>query len=67
MLVIAQEIKKRGLTQAKLARKSDVNETSMSRIVNGKEPPFPQRGQRIAAALGWSGDWRRLFEEAEGE
>lgn len=65
MLVIARELKKSGLSQAKLARKADVNETSMSRIVNGIEPPYPKRGQRIADALGWVGDWRELFEAVE--
>lgn len=56
-------LKEKGLSQAKLARMADVNQTSMSRIVNGKEPPYSKRGPRIAAALGWEGNWQDLFVE----
>lgn len=63
MLQIERELKALGLTQAKLARRADVNESSMSRILRGIEPPYPRRGQRIADALGWEGDWTELFEE----
>ena len=62
MLCIELEIKRKGISQAKLARLSEVNESSMSRIVRGLEPAYPNRGQRIAAALGWEQDWRALFE-----
>jgi len=67
MLRIEQVLKERGMSQAKAARMSDVNESSMSRIVRGMEPPFPKRGQRIADVLGWEGDWRELFEEVDAE
>ena len=63
MLRIERELKARKLTQAKLARKADVNESSMSRIVRGVEPAYSGRGQRIADALGWEGDPAELFEE----
>ena len=63
MLVIEKYLKERGLSQAKAARLADVNQSSMTRIVNGKEPPYPQRGKRIADALGWDGDWQELFAE----
>ena len=65
MLRIEQILKEQGLSQAKAARLADVNETSMSRIVSGKEPAFPKRGQRIADALGWKDDWQELFEEVK--
>lgn len=65
MLRIEQVLKERGLSQAKAARMSDVNESSMSRIVRGVEPPYPRRGQRIAEALGWEGEPSELFEEIE--
>ena len=65
MLRIEQELKARGLSQAKAARMCDVNESSMSRIVRGVEPPYPKRGQRIAEALGWEGDPAELFAEIE--
>ena len=65
MLVIEQVLKEKGLSQAKAARMCDVNETSMSRIVRGIEPPYPKRSQRIAEALGFEGDPAELFQEIE--
>lgn len=62
MLRIEQVLKEKGISQAKAARMCDVNESSMSRIVRGIEPPYPYRGQRIADALEWHGDWCELFE-----
>lgn len=56
-------LKEKGLSQAKAARAAGVGEANMSRIVRGIEPPYPKRGQRIAAALGWEGNWQELFEE----
>ena len=63
MLRVELERKAQGISQAKLARLADVNATSMSRIERGKEPAYPKRGQRIADALGWEGDYKKLFEE----
>lgn len=63
MLRIERVLAERGLSQAKAARLADVNATSLSRIIGGKEPAYPRRGQRIADALGWSGPWQSLFEE----
>lgn len=65
MLVIEKVLKEKGLSQSKAARLADVNASSMSRIVRGLEEPFPLRGQRIANALGWEGDWQDLFGEVE--
>lgn len=65
MLVVVRERKMLGLSQSKLARLSDVNQTSMSRIERGLEPPYPRRAARIAEALGWEGDPMDLFEEAD--
>ena len=63
MLRIQQVLEERGWSQAKAARLAEVNSTSLSRIIRGVEPPYPRRGQRIADALGWKGDWTELFEE----
>lgn len=63
MLRLKLELERRNLSQAKLARLADVNQVSMSRIVNGLEPAFPHRGKRIADAIGWEGDPGELFEE----
>lgn len=60
---VVLERQKLGMSQAKLARAADVNQSCMSRIEAGKEPPYPHRGKRIADALGWEGDPAELFEE----
>ena len=65
MLRVQDEMYKRRLSQAEVARRAGINQTSMSRIVNGKEPAFPNRGKRIADALGWKGDPAELFEEVD--
>ena len=60
------ERERRGMSQAELARLVGCNPTSISRIESGKEPPFPIRGQKIADALEWEGDYMELFETIEG-
>lgn len=57
----------KGLSQAKLARIADVNASSLNRIEKGKEPLYPIRGRRIAAALGWDGNPDALLEEVGGD
>ena len=65
MKKLVMERKRAGLSQSKLARLADVNQTSMSRIERGLEPAYPMRARRIADALGWTGDPMELFEEAD--
>lgn len=60
---VVLERQKLGMSQAKLARIADVNQSCMSRIENGKEAAYPHRGKRIADALGWQDDPAALFEE----
>lgn len=67
MLLIKKVMYESRMTQAKLAHRADVNQTSLSRIVNGKEPAYPKRGKRIADALGWEGDPADLFKEVEDD
>ena len=62
---VVRERQKLGWSQSELARRAGVNQTSLSRIENGKEPPFPKRAERIAAALGWDGEPMALFDEIE--
>ena len=64
---VVLERQKLGMSQAKLARIAEVNQSCMSRIESGKEPPYPRRGKRIADALGWAGDPSELFEEVEAD
>lgn len=66
MLRIQTLLVERG-DQAKVARTAGINMPAMSRIVNGKEVPYPKRGRAIADAVGWPGDWQELFEEVGEE
>ena len=63
MMKLVEARRRAGLSQSKLARLADVNQTSMSRVERGLEPAYPMRAQRIADALGWRGDPMELFEE----
>lgn len=63
MLLVTKIRKEQGISQAELARRANVNQTSMSRIESGKEAAYPFRGKRIADALGWNDDPAKLFEE----
>ncbi len=65
-LRIGRICEKRG-TQAMIAKATGISRPAVSRIVRGLEPPYPKRGRAIAAAVGWSGDWRELFEEIDEE
>lgn len=64
MLRIQTLLVERG-AQAKIARATGINKPAMSRIVHGKEVPYPKRGKAIAEAIGWPGDWRELFEDVD--
>ena len=63
-LRIEQICEKRG-TQAMISKLTGISRPAVSRIVRGLEPPYPKRGKAIAAAVGWAGDWRELFEPGE--
>lgn len=67
VLVIRKVLGEKCLTQTEGAKLCGLKQQSFNRIVNGIEPPYPRRGQRIADALGWTGDWRDLFEWIEVE
>ena len=65
VLRIRQFLGERCMTQTEAAELCGLKQQAFSRIVNGTEPPYPRRGERIARALDWQGDWRELFEEIE--
>lgn len=66
-LRIERICEQRGM-QAMIARKTGISRPAVSRIVRGQEPPYPKRGRAMADAVGWTGDWRELFEpEDEAE
>jgi transcriptional regulator with XRE-family HTH domain len=52
-----------GIRQNRLARILKVDETILSRIVNGFRKPCPEMKARIAQVLNTDQDW--LFEEIE--
>lgn len=64
---LSRELWAHRMTQADLARKASIDPASVSRIVRGIEPAYPNRCKRIAAAIGWEGDPAELFEEVERE
>lgn len=51
----------RGIRQNRLARMVEIDETTLSKIVNGFRQPTPEIRGRIAAALESDEDW--LFEK----
>lgn len=63
MLRLKRELYLLHMSQAECARRSGINQTSLSRIMMGKEPAYPLRSKRIAEAIGWEGDPAELFEE----
>ena len=63
MLRLKSELFRLHMSQAECARRSGVNQTSLSRIISGKEPAYPHRGKRIADAIGWEGEPDELFHE----
>jgi transcriptional regulator with XRE-family HTH domain len=54
-----------GMRQNRLARMLDLDETILSRIINGFRRPAPEIKAKIAAALNSDQDW--LFEEVTSE
>lgn len=52
-----------GITQRQAADKCGMKYQAISRIATCQEPPYPERGKRIADALGWPGTVESLFEE----
>ena len=52
----------RGIRQNRLARMVDIDETTLSKIVNGFRQPTPEIRGRIAAALESDEEW--LFQKA---
>lgn len=65
MLRVKYETYEQGLKSKELAEAVGIKPQAMSRILNGQEPAWPKRGQRIADALGWERPWQELFEEIE--
>lgn len=54
-----------GIRQNRLARILDLDETILSRIINGFRKPTPELKAKIAVALNSDESW--LFEQVESE
>jgi transcriptional regulator with XRE-family HTH domain len=59
------ELWRSGIRQNRLAQMLKLDETVLSRIVNGFRKPGPEVMAKVAAALKRDQDW--LFEESEPE
>lgn len=69
MLRIEREFFRNKPTIRETAHKAGIAPETLSRIVNGKQAPGYGEGQsaeRIAQAVGWTGDVHALFAEVEG-
>jgi len=71
MLLIEQKyFPKNPLAVQDVARKAGIARETLSRIISGKQSPsFAEGGsaERIAQAIGWTGDVHELFEEIEAK
>ena len=70
MLRIEQDYFRSRPTIRETAQRAGIAPETLSRIVSGKQSPGYGDGQsaeRIAQAVGWTGDVRELFEEIGGE
>ena len=68
MLRIEREFFRNKPTIRETAQKAGIAPETLSRIVSGKQSPGYGEGQsaeRIAQAVGWTGDVHALFEEIE--
>lgn len=55
------------LSQAKLARMAELNQSTLSRIETGFSKAYPGELRRICEVLGWTGDPQELLDDVEGE
>ena len=62
-LVVAREMCLRGSTQPELANMTAIDRVSINRILRGREQSWPKYQNKIANALGWTGNPADLFKE----
>ena len=63
MLLAKQILLEREESQLQLSYKAQVSPSDVSRYMSGERKPYPNHAQRIADALGWTGEPKELFEE----
>lgn len=62
---LTEEQQKRGLSDSRLARLADINQSDFCSMKNGKRPCFPAWRERISLVLGVPED--ELFPEYEAK
>lgn len=63
MLRMKRERLLKGYSGAELARRAQMNPSSVSQIENKKLSPYPSQVEKLVKALDWQGDPTELFEE----
>jgi transcriptional regulator with XRE-family HTH domain len=56
---------KRGWSKSELARRSEINQTTIMQITNEKRRPNASQLERLSIELGWTGDPADLLDEVE--
>ncbi len=62
---IEQLMRERGWNRTYLAHRSETDIALVGKIVNGRVQPYPVQLERLALALGYTGDLSDLLEEVE--
>ena len=57
----------RGWSQAALARKAELNQTTVCNIETGRMVPYPSQLAKVARALGWPGDPGELLKDVNDD
>lgn len=63
---IRYESLRQGMTQADLARRAHVPQPSLSKVNKGDARLTKANLEKVAIALGWSGEPEELYEEVDG-
>lgn len=63
MLKAEQMRRDRGLTYGAIARRANMSDIMVSRVMRGMVPPWPKYREALAKAMEWTGDPMELFEE----
>jgi len=62
---IRSERERHGWSQAELARRAGMHNSTVNQIENGRMLPYPNQLAKIVAALGWAGEPAELLQETD--
>ena len=51
------------MTNADIHRATGLDQSTISKIMNGRSRPYPVQAKKIALALGYDGNFEDLFKE----